>query len=195
MTSLDSSKPVVPVGDLVIGTVVPFSGPIGSLLEDLGWFYCDGRAMSINDYTDLFEVIGKAHGGDSQTFNLPDYRGYLLRGVDDGTGRDPDAGSRKQPNPGGATGDAVGSMQGHATALPTAGRFTVSENGSHSHTVPNIPTTSSATAVAGSYRSIWNSGSVATADAGEHYHQILQGGDAETRPGNAYVNYIIRART
>ena len=46
------------------------------------------------------------------TFNLPDYRGRFLRGLDSsGEGRDPDLMARYAMNPGGATQDNVGSIQ------------------------------------------------------------------------------------
>jgi microcystin-dependent protein len=196
MTDQGSAKPVVPVGDLVVGTILPYGSPIDAgQLEAQGWLYCDGSQLSITDYADLFAVIGTLHGGDGiQTFNLPDYRGYLLRGVDDYTGRDPDANSRTAANPGGVAGDNVGSTQNHTAALPVTKSFTLDSAGSHSHTVSNIPNHSSSAAETGSYRSIWNGGNADTDSAGDHTHTVSSGGDAETRPVNAYVNFIIRYR-
>lgn len=51
---------------------------------------CNGAAVSRTTYADLFAVIGTKHGsGDgSTTFNLPDYRGVVLRGRDRGRGYD-----------------------------------------------------------------------------------------------------------
>lgn len=48
-----------------------------------GWLYCDGRALSRSEYSDLFKIIGVIYGsGDnSTTFNIPDYRGYFSRCV------------------------------------------------------------------------------------------------------------------
>lgn len=95
-------------------------GPIGSIIAfpsktpPFGYLYCDGQAVSRTQYAKLFSVIGTTHGqGDgSTTFNVPDYRGRFIRGLSDGTGRDPDAGSRTAMNTGGATGDNIGSIQG-----------------------------------------------------------------------------------
>lgn len=59
-----------------------------------GWLYCHGQAVSRTYYNRLFQRIGSLHGaGDgSTTFNVPDLRGYFVRGVDDGVaGVDPDA--------------------------------------------------------------------------------------------------------
>lgn len=36
---------------------------------------CDGRALSIGEYPELFAVIGTVYGGGTGTFNLPDWRG------------------------------------------------------------------------------------------------------------------------
>jgi microcystin-dependent protein len=49
---------------------------------DTGWLLCDGSAISRVTYTNLFSRLGTLYGiGDgSTTFNLPDYRGYMLVG-------------------------------------------------------------------------------------------------------------------
>lgn len=80
-----------------------------------GWLECDGSAVSRTTYADLFTVLGTTYGsGDgSTTFNLPDYRGYFLRGWDHGAGRDVDSGGRTDRGDG-ATGDNVGTVQLHA---------------------------------------------------------------------------------
>ncbi|MFI6263180.1 phage tail protein [Micromonospora sp. NPDC051006] len=191
--------PVVPLGHLVVGTVLPYSAgnPIDEYgLQEQGWMYCDGRLLGRADHPELFTVIGTLHGsGDgTTTFNLPDYRGYLLRGVDDGTGRDPDAGSRSEPAPGGAVGDRCGSQQPHATGRPRQA-LTLDTDGGHSHQVYGVPEDNSSTPVAGSTRSIWNEDGGNTDPGGSHQHLISDGGDMETRPTNAYVNHIIRYRT
>jgi microcystin-dependent protein len=50
-----------------------------------GWVLCNGAAISRNDYSDLFGVIGTTFGnGDgSTTFNVPDLRGRMPLGQDD----------------------------------------------------------------------------------------------------------------
>lgn len=189
-----ATKPTVPVGNLVVGAVVPYGATVNEdALRAQGWLFCNGNTVSRTEYAGLFAVIGTAHGaGDgSSTFNLPDYRGIFLRGVDNGQHRDPDAATRTASNTGGAVGDNVGSMQRSATALP-ATPFTTSQNGEHTHTVDHIPNDNSSYAVAGSYQSIWNSGSADTGNAGIHSHTVENGGDAESRPVNTYVNYIIK---
>lgn len=55
-----------------------------------GWLKCNGAAVSRTLYAALFNVIGTTYGaGDgSTTFNVPDFRGEFLRGLDDGRGVD-----------------------------------------------------------------------------------------------------------
>lgn len=73
---------------------IPLEGgeslPIGSIVQyassgtpDEGWLLCDGRAISRQTYSDLFNKIGTAFGaGDgSSTFNIPDLRGKVPVGV------------------------------------------------------------------------------------------------------------------
>ncbi len=52
-----------------------------------GWLMCDGSALSINDYPELFVLIGNTYGGDGvETFYLPDLRGKLPVGQGTGPG-------------------------------------------------------------------------------------------------------------
>lgn len=95
------------------GTVVAFAG---EAIPD-GWKLCNGEAVSRTEYSNLFAALGIAHGGGDgvTTFNLPDYRGRFLRGVDHGAERDPDRLGRTPPQPdangSGNSGDLVGSVQ------------------------------------------------------------------------------------
>ena len=91
------------------GTVIAFAG------EQMppGWLLCDGSAVSRDAHKALFDAIGTANGaGDgATTFNVPDYRGRFLRGVDHECGRDPDCSSRSAMTEGGKAGARVGSVQ------------------------------------------------------------------------------------
>jgi microcystin-dependent protein len=64
-----------------------------------GWIKANGAAISRTTYAALFNVIGTTYGvgNGSTTFNLPDFRGEFVRGLDDGRGVD--------------TGRAMGSAQ------------------------------------------------------------------------------------
>lgn len=72
--------------DSVIGEIIFYAGSSAPA----GWLECDGSAISRTTYAGLFAVVGTTYGaGDgSTTFNLPDNRGYFLRGYDHGAGRD-----------------------------------------------------------------------------------------------------------
>lgn len=179
---------------LPIGSIVPFSGTLNveSFKSD-GWLYCNGNSISRTDYAGLFDVIKENYGaGDgTSTFNLPDLRGTFLRGVSGASTNDPDAAARTPAASGGNTGDNVGSVQSYATQKPT-NPFVTNQAGEHSHSVDHIPNDNSSYAVAGSYQAIWNGGSASTDAAGNHTHQIVGGGDLESRGINAYTYFLIR---
>jgi len=79
-----------------------------------GFLECNGAALSISAYPNLWAVLGTRYGGDGvNTFRVPDYRGEFLRGWDHGRGLDPNAGSRTNAG-GGITGDHVGTNEGAA---------------------------------------------------------------------------------
>lgn len=117
-----ATEATVPLGlSVPVGTILPFGGNKQENPSNLpaGWLYCDGTSYAVLDYPDLFNVIGNNWGGDGgANFNVPDLRGYFLRGVDEGTGVDPEADSRlascQFPDPPtlpGNTGDNPGSYE------------------------------------------------------------------------------------
>ena len=71
--------------------------PVGSIHNmamatvPTGYLYCDGTAVSRSTYSNLFSAIGTTYGvgNGTTTFNLPDFRGVFLRGLDSGRGLDP----------------------------------------------------------------------------------------------------------
>jgi hypothetical protein len=172
---------------------------------------CDGRRLSNADYPDLHNRIGNTWGGDgAPDFFLPDLRGQFLRGVDrkqDGTEepvkRDPNRDSRTSyvppdaPHNPGNSGNAVGSFQGCATTLPGT-QFTTDRPGNHSHGDPTWNGQGGVYELAVQFRGPggydYGAQSAPTTEAGDHSHTVTGGGDLETRPVNAYVYYIIRAK-
>ena len=76
-------------GAVPVGTVLMSAGPTAPP----GYLLCFGQAVSRTTFPALFAFIGTTYGtGDgSTTFNLPDYRGYALAGLD-GIGGVPAAG-------------------------------------------------------------------------------------------------------
>jgi microcystin-dependent protein len=101
------------------GVVFPFAGTTAPY----GYLVCDGSEVSRASYPALFISLGSGtlHGvGDgSTTFNLPDYRGKFMRGVDGVAGNDPDKTTRTHPVSGAVVGNVVGSVQGHANESHT----------------------------------------------------------------------------
>ena len=97
-----------------IGCIMAWGGHKDNIPDN--WLLCDGSRMDRGGddqlYHDLHEAIFQAWGGTGpQDFNLPDMRGYFLRGVSDGSGHDPDAGTRTAVAAGGIPGDHVGTFQ------------------------------------------------------------------------------------
>lgn len=182
-----------------VGTIMAYGG----IIPPNGWLLCDGKPMGRFDpmYNDLFKVIGNSFGaGDgSTTFNLPDLRGRFLRGVDSGTGRDPDASKRKAMNPGGKYGDKVGSVQGTATSMPTK-KLSNSSVSNHGHGISGYSYGGGGSGN-GSFcggpcsgGGVWGPYSFtkhSISGSGGHSHSI-SGGDKESRPTNANVNFIIK---
>lgn len=144
-------------------------------MRSSGWAICDGAELAVTEFPDLFAAIGTSNGGGHGAFNIPDYRGYFLRGVDPLGAVDPNASSRGAAKPGGATGNRVGSVQAFSTALPRTPFEVV---------VPNIPSGSHDAYYGGPYHML--------EPGGARHFGSAQGGDDETRPVNAYVNFIIK---
>lgn len=69
-----------------VGTVIMYP----ATAAPTGYLKCNGAAYSRTTYADLFAKIGTTYGaGDgSTTFNVPDFRGEFIRGLDDGRGVD-----------------------------------------------------------------------------------------------------------
>jgi microcystin-dependent protein len=190
-----------PISDAVnpSGAVIMFGGTSAPT----GWLICDGTSYLRTDYTDLFTAIGTAFGAaDGTHFNVPDLRGQFVRGVDNGAGRDPDTLSRTAMNTGGNTGDNVGSVEAQATAQ---NGLSLSDPG-HRHSF-YLTGASSGNANNRKYLSVEISNAVDfltdsnTAIGGSTVSESISvettgisisSSDAETRPINAYLNFIIK---
>jgi hypothetical protein len=168
------------------GTMVAFAGTT----PPNGWLRCDGSPVPTTQYPDLFAAIGTAWGApDATHFNLPDVRGRFVRGTDRGAGRDPDANSRTSSNPGGNTGSAVGTVEGHAFASHDHGGQTgelVNATGGWNLYVNYGGAGPSGPAIANMTQSnvsnyLW-----------QHTHTIAAQGGSETRPVNVDVEWIIK---
>lgn len=112
------------------------------------YLICDGRPVSRTEYADLFAVIGTTWGigNGSTTFNLPDMRGVVPRGFDNGRGFDPgrsfastQADEIKQHGHSGSAASAGSHTHPFSGSTDSAGSHshsisgTASSGGSHSH--------------------------------------------------------------
>jgi hypothetical protein len=238
-------------GEEPIGTIMPFPGPqnpehlaaIEDWLEMQGWKFCDGRALSRLEAPLLYAVIGISHGGgfDSEGqneqqagrhFNVPDYRGRFLRGLDTTAKhqRDPDVADREHMNFEGNIGMRVGTVQTYATGKAKKPLRT-QVSGDHSHvgtTGPGSPhnhndgphdvllrhdgeakdTTdgldndehegideariAEKEGRLGRLKEEKSHTHPISLSGGGHEHIVSEGGDSESRPPNAAVNWIIK---
>jgi microcystin-dependent protein len=59
----------------------PYIGEIrmfGGNFAPLGWMFCQGQTLPIDQYSALFQLLGTTYGGDGiNTFNLPDLQGRI----------------------------------------------------------------------------------------------------------------------
>jgi hypothetical protein len=193
---------------LPVGSIIAYAGNVdGNIRNDLlaqGWLLCDGSAINRNEYTQLFEALEKGRiygrGDGANTFNLPDLRGYFMRGVNDPDmaggrpgGKDPEQDKRRYV----VTGEAyagAGSIQDPGTARPS-NAFKLTPHDGHRHALPGGDITADGQ---------WNYDAVHvgmnphmaqnTGLAGEHSHEVSSSGDRETRPINIAVNYLIRVK-
>jgi hypothetical protein len=177
-----------------VGSIIAFGGDASQIPG--GWLPCDGSAFSSNSYPRLYAAIGAAWGAGytesggwtkvpGTDFNVPDLRSMFLRGVQGDKGTywtDPDTAKRTRVFPGGNEGNAVGSFQ-----------LDVYEGHDH-FVVANIDGQAqqkySFLAISGNVNSPYHLSTV-DAPSPNVAHSSRSGGE-ETRPRNAYVNYIIK---
>ena len=139
-----------------------------------GWLLCDGRSVPVASYPALFNVIGYIYGGSGSNFNLPDYRGYFLRGQSTRTAQDPDRASRTRASSNATTNGLLeGSIQGQQVQR-------------HRHTWSHRETSQNS----GDANNAWDTGGGVQ---GTRTYNTSNTGGNETRPKNRYVWYIIKA--
>ncbi|MCP4134387.1 MAG: tail fiber protein [bacterium] len=149
------------------GTIVPFAGLVENIPD--GWLLCDGSDLSATTYKALYEAIGTNWGTSGSKFLIPDLRGQFLRGVDHDAGKDPDSAARKKWD--GSLWSLVGSYQDDSI-----------KKHNHSNSSAAVVDNGKVDGGGNCKRATRTS-----ANTGEN----IDGGD-ETRPRNAYVNYIIK---
>lgn len=114
------------------GVVEAFAGPVAWVPN--GALVCAGQAVSRTTYADLFAVLGTTHGaGDGlTTFNLPDYRGRMLAGLDNMGGSD--AGRLSVSNTLGLT----GGEETHQLTTNESGLVAHTHTMNHDHPAVNV---------------------------------------------------------
>ena len=183
-----------------VGSIMPFAGSKENVPE--GWVLCDGRQLDRSEYSILYTIIGNAwgHGNGSSTFHIPDLRGLFLRGVSHNSKRDEDRSNRIPIKPGGNTNNKVGSLQLEDFHQHKHGGKT-KKAGDHSHRLlGNDDTVLQWGDGSGWSRKFIDAGGhkagavLKTNQSGAHEHSFTTDntGGNETRPDNAYVNYIIK---
>lgn len=195
------------------GTILAFAGAT----PPPGYLLCDGFALSKSQYPNLFNAIGYTWGGSGDFFNIPDTRGFFLRGWDKGAGRDPDRATRFASRTGSASGDNVGSEQlnelrlhNHFSTTHGAGGHTHTHNANanpsdrgqsiglairngYNTTAANIDNQNLNDANSWTELNIKDPWALTINSVGDHTHEIkMDGGSTENRPKNIYVNYIIK---
>lgn len=119
------------------------------------YLICDGRAVSRSEYADLFAVIGTTWGigNGATTFNLPDMRGVVPRGFDNGRGFDPGrAFASTQADEIKAHSHSGSAASGGDHTHPFDGSGSAASSGAHTHSVSG----SGSTNTAGSHVHGWN---------------------------------------
>lgn len=165
----------LPTTGLPSGAIISYLGSLASIPS--GFLYCNNSSVSRTTYAGLFSVIGTYYGSDSNsTFKLPELRGEVLRGADNGAGRDPDADSRTTLA--GAT----------DTDTSKAGTYQGDQVKSHRHSLTKGSTESGGGRDAGGYPNI-DMSDLTTNTASD---AISYFGGNETRMRNMSVHWLIK---
>lgn len=181
-TSLNSVQGAAPPG--IIGFFPNDTAPNG-------WLSCHGQEVSRSTYANLFAVIGTAFGvGDgATTFNVPDFRGRILAGLDNLGGVSADRVTA-------ANADSMGGVVGTETITLSTSHIpeltgSTSTDGAHTHTYQRRTTGGS----------IGNGGQLGpavtdnTGPAGAHSHTVtVNSGGGGAHPNvqpTLFLNVII----
>jgi hypothetical protein len=130
------------------------------------WLLCDGSPFNAAMYPELASVLGVAV--------TPNLSNQFIRG----------ASATRLPL----------TLEAQATARPTI-PFTADSQGNHAHTFGVFVRGRFDSGGAGVEEPFPGSGTRTTSTSGVHTHTITGGGDAETRPANIALAFIIKART
>lgn len=170
LKNLTTKKESITDKDNPIGSILPFAGDSTKIPQ--GWQLCDGKFLKTTGYESLFNIIGYKWGkNENNDFKLPNLQGQFLRGVDYSKQVDPDVEKRRNSL------DEIGEVGSYQND-----EIIKHFKDSHSHTdsggtVDDCGGCSNK----GTYIRFSN----------KPTNEI---GGNETRPKNAYVNFIIRVK-
>ena len=185
-----------------VGSIMSFSGSSADIPP--GWLLCDGSSYASSNhlYQNLFAVIGYAWGRAGSNFRVPNLGGLFLRGVDQGSGNDPEADSRQSSAMGGNEGDRIGSFQEASLEHHPHGRgpINLGSNGDHAHRqIGEIAGSITSGHREGTILNDNNSNEFAgpiTSSSGLHSHQPANNtemsGGADTHPDNVSMWLLIK---
>ncbi len=171
-----------------VGAVIAFAGEIREKQNDksahktnlpmFNWLVCDGSQVKVANYPELFSALGYRYGGEGGKFNLPNFQGTFLRGVDREGNHQGSCENRTAPKGGNGGKFEVGSNQGfamqkhtHNYDKPTRGPVMTGILGSAVIDTSMINTTTSKPST----------------DVGDVSRN-------ETRPVNSFVYWLIKTR-
>ena len=194
-----TSASVVGASPLVqVGMILPYAGT--TALSNLSWLVCDGIAVSRTNYAKLFAVIGTTYGaGDgSTTFNVPDLRGYFVRGLNTtATGVDPNRvnASKQTSDNLSHTHPVTVTASSHTHTMPSGGDHTHT-TATHQHSGGGTTTGSGNFAIQATTLTTNAGGAhTHTIDASSHTHLASTTGTGgfESRPYNLALRHYIKA--
>ena len=171
-----------PPGGLIeaapVGSIVAWPGQAGTIPP--GWMECNGDMVDRTKFPALAKAIGTTWGGVGTTeIRLPELRGYFLRGVSGDTNNDPNKNDRTVPAGGSSNGPGssqLSALKDHRHRMANQ-HFLQAEGGD-------------------GFEGAGYSGNSENKPVGPFFTVGVDGGIAasETRPLNAYVYWIIRAK-
>lgn len=185
-----------------VGTIAPFAGNRAAV--PAGWLVCDGKSYQTTDYRKLATVLGNIWGAgpDAQQFVVPDLRGQFLRGLDEGKGKDSEGqlrsvGSVQEDTFKNHTHDVTDLGHNHSVADPghnhDVERGFLSALGPGGYGQGGSPRGSDAHDHPGQ-KTVTRSRTGISINSSESRISIRLTGSVETRPKNAAIYYIIRAK-
>lgn len=169
------------------------AGTIVGLPSDtvpVGYLLCDGRSLlredsseNANDgYPELFKAIGTIYGAvDDLHFNLPDYRGYFLRG----------AGGEQSASLGAIQNSAIPNLKGHFGGTRDQEATGIFKNTTKTGSTRDGGDHWTSRRVECDF-SQYNYITGATKTNDDDFKSVYQDGITEVRPTNKSINWVIK---